>query len=245
MRASKFFSVLIVCAVLPVCARSATALDAMKLLPKGEAKKLARIEAREGTPEPERWYLITHDEVSESGLREYVVAGGELVASRRLSQFADNVQAEDVIGGDVVKFDSDKAARLVQLFAAANDVTVAAVHYQLRKAGAEAVPLWTLVCVGASGQEIGRVIVSATRGNVISHDGFPVEPPLPIPASATPAPVAKSKLKRKVPATPTVEVQPAIPVEPPPVPVAERPGFLERMRGSIQKVLPGRKPEEP
>jgi hypothetical protein len=38
-----------------------SALGALKLLPRGEAKRLARIEARDGTPVPERWHFIVHD----------------------------------------------------------------------------------------------------------------------------------------------------------------------------------------
>jgi hypothetical protein len=151
------------------------------------------------------------------------------------------VEAEEVIGGEVVRFDSDKAVRVAQLYAAANHVTVAAFHYQLRKAGPDAVPLWTVICVDAAGQEVGRLVVSATKGSVISHDGFAIEPPLPPPVTATPAPVAKVKPKRK----PDIPVATPIPVEPPaPAPVADRPGFFDRVRGSIQKVLPGRKTEE-
>ncbi len=232
-------TVLILCALASGQAHAASALDAMKLLPKGEAKKLARIEAREGAPDPERWHLLVHDEVSETGLREYVVAAGEVVASRPLSQFAESLAPEDVIGGEVEKFDSDKAARLAQLYATANHVTITSIHYQLRKSGPDAAPLWTLICADAAGQELGRLVVSATKGSVISHDGFAVEPPLPPPVLTTPAPVAKTKPRRK----PDVPVATPIPVEPPAA-VAERPGFFDRVRGSIQKVLPGNKAEE-
>lgn len=242
LQLTKPLTFLLVAAAASVRLDAASALDAMKLLPKGEAKKLARIEAREGTPDPERWYLLTYDELSETGLREFVVAAGEVVASRPLSQFVESLAPEDVIGGDVVKFDSDKAARLVQLFAEANRVTVAAIHYQLRKAGPEAVPLWTLICADAGGREVGRLVVSATKGSVISHDGFAVEPPLPTLAPATPAPVTKAKPKRKAPG-PEVPVATPIPTEAPAA-VAERPGFFDRVRGSIQKVLPGKKTEE-
>src|SRR5688500_8454019 len=53
-----------------------TALGAIKALPRGEWKKIARIEARDGTPTPERWHIIVHDPKDENGLHEYVVAGG-------------------------------------------------------------------------------------------------------------------------------------------------------------------------
>src|SRR6476620_4896310 len=77
-----------------------TAFDALKLLPKGVGKNLARIEAREGTPGPERWHILVHDAQSENGLREFVVADGKLVADRTLSQFAEKLTDDDVIGAE-------------------------------------------------------------------------------------------------------------------------------------------------
>src|SRR5438128_1729550 len=77
-----------------------TALSAIKLLPKGDLKRIARIEAREGNPTPERWYILVHNPSDESGLHEYVVAGGEVVASRALSQFAEGLKPEEVIGNE-------------------------------------------------------------------------------------------------------------------------------------------------
>lgn len=241
MDATKLLTILILSATLGLRAHAETALDALRLLPKGEAKKLARIEAREGAPEPERWHLLTYDEQSETGLREYVVAAGEVVASRQLSQFAESVQSEEVFGGEAVKFDSDRAAQVAQLYAAANQAAVATIHYQLRKAGSDAVPLWTLICLDPAGRELGRIVVSATKGSVIAHDGFPVDPPPS--ALAAPALTSRPKPKKKAPATPPAEAQPGAPVEPPPA-VAERPGFFDRVRGSIQKVLPGKKSED-
>ena len=60
---------------------AASVLNAIKQLPRGEAKKIALIEARDGTPYPERWHILVHDPKDQNGLHEYVVAGGEVVAS--------------------------------------------------------------------------------------------------------------------------------------------------------------------
>ena len=46
-----------------------SALDALRLIPKDAAKRLARIEAREGAPAPERWYLLVYEPVEKRGLR--------------------------------------------------------------------------------------------------------------------------------------------------------------------------------
>ena len=60
-----------------------TALDALKLLPKDAAKRLARIEAREGTPSPERWYLLVHDPAEQRGVREGALARADQRAFAR------------------------------------------------------------------------------------------------------------------------------------------------------------------
>jgi hypothetical protein len=235
-----------------------SALRAIRLLPKGEAKRIARIEGREGTPAPERWHILVHDPKEENGLREYVVAGGALVASRSLSQFAEHLQHGDIVGGDSIKVDSDRAVKLAEEYALANNLSIGSVDYALRKEGENAAPLWTLTCLNDGGKELGKLVVSAGKGTVVSHDGFPIEPPTksltkvkaePPPKLAANPPVAKSKpVGTGEPAEPPVRR--AIPVngdEPPPVaepvtPTEEerRSGLFRRTGGTLQKIFTGR-----
>lgn len=153
-----------------------TALAAIRALPRGEYKRIVRIEARDGTPTPERWHLIVHDPKDENGLHEYVVSGGELVASRSISQFVESVKADDILKESMVKIDSDKLAALAQEYAQANNVTIATLGYALKKEGADAVPLWNVMCADESGKQIGKLVVSAGKGTVLSHEGFTAEP---------------------------------------------------------------------
>lgn len=153
-----------------------TALGAIKLLPKGDLKRIARIEAREGNPTPERWYILVHNPSDATGLHEYVVAGGELVASRTLSQFAEGLRAEEVIGTEALRVDSDKAGRLAQQYALANNVVPATLNYQLRKDADDGIPVWNVTCMDAAGKALGGVVVAANKGSVLSHTGFTVEP---------------------------------------------------------------------
>ncbi|HEY3898897.1 MAG TPA: hypothetical protein VGM54_09810 [Chthoniobacter sp.] len=149
-----------------------SALNAIKQLPRGEAKKIARIEARDGTPTPERWHILVNDPKDENGLHEYVVSGGEVVASRNLSQFAESLKPTDVIGSSNVRVDSDKLSTLAQQFAQANNVTIAKLNYTLSKEGVDAAPLWTVTCLDESGKQLGQIVVSAGKGVVVSHEGF-------------------------------------------------------------------------
>ena len=152
------------------------AFNAIKQLPRAEAKKIALIEARDGTPMPERWHILVNDPKDQNGLHEYVVSGGEVVASRNLSQFAESLKPTDVIGASGVKVDSDKLSNLAQQYAQANSVTIAKLNYTLSKEGADAAPLWTVTCLDESGKQLGQLVVSAGKGNVVSHEGFTADP---------------------------------------------------------------------
>lgn len=209
-----------------------TALSAIKLLPKGEAKKIARIEAREGNPTPERWYILVHNATDETGLHEYVVAGGELVASRTLSQFAEGLRPEEVIGNESLRVDSDRVGRLAQQYAVANNVVPTTISYQLRKDTDDGTPVWNVTCVDAAGKALGGLVVAANKGNVLSQTGFPVEPGPEKRQKAesneeeerddAPRNVRKRYVVRSRSPEPTRRAAP---------PVAEKPNFFQRMFG--------------
>lgn len=160
----------------PAQAAGLTALGAVKLLPPDAAARLCRIEAREGRPHPDRWHLLVHDPAQPSGLREFVVAGREIVASRTLSQFAEKLGPGDVIDLAKVSLDSDAAAERVQRFALANNVVVGSLNYHLRREGSGAAPLWEVQSLDASGQVLATVRLTATKGTLVAHDGFPIKP---------------------------------------------------------------------
>jgi hypothetical protein len=162
-----------------------SALDALKLLPKDSAKNLARIEAREGAPAPERWYFLVHDPGVPRGMREFVVTGGRIVANRIFSQFADGLKPSDVFGAASVKIDSREVARQAALFTAANGGRVGTVSYELLKAPAENAVVWRATVLDENGDQLGALVIHAGVGTVLSHDGFEKEPP-PEPIRAGP-----------------------------------------------------------
>jgi len=201
-RASLFFILVSAAAV----RGDGTALDALKLLPKEAAKRLARIEAREGTPSPERWYLLVHDPVEPRGVREFVVADGKFVTSRTLSQFADALKPADVIGADSVKVDSSHLAKLAAAFAEANGAKVGSLNYELTRDAASNLPAWKVTVLDPSGDQLGVLAVNATRGAVVSSDGFEKSPAAELlapPASVGSAAAVVKKPKATPGATPT------------------------------------------
>jgi hypothetical protein len=220
---------------------SGTALGAIKLLPRGEYKKIVRIEAREGTPKPERWHIIVHDPKDESGVHEYVIAGGEIVASRAISQFVESVKPDDILKESLIKVDSDRVAALAQEYALANNVTIAALNYALKKEGAEAAPLWSVGCLDETGKQIGVLVVSAGKGNVISHEGFTAEPGTEAPARTETQGESEAdrEERRRYPRRTFVRV---VAPRNPSTPVPEKKDVVSRVGNSLNRFFTGKKP---
>jgi hypothetical protein len=208
----KFPGLLIFAVVSIASAQSdGTVLDAIKLLPRDAAKRLARIEAREGAPVPERWYLLVHDPAEERGVREYVVADGKLAGSRTLSQFAEVLKPGDAFGADAVKIDSPHVARLAAAYAEANGGRVASLNYELARDTATGAPVWKATVLDAAGDQLGVLVVTAAKGAVLSSAGFekmPAADMLPAPAVAVETPRAASVQRKR--ATPTPSPKPSL-----------------------------------
>jgi hypothetical protein len=208
-----------------IAASATTALNALRVLLPEQAQNVALITAREGTPEPDRWHVIVFDPSSESGLREYVIAGDRRVASRSVSQFIEKLSAADVLGPAAIKIDSDRVVKTALQYGVANNKTIAALHFDLRKGTTEGVPVWTVICADLGGAETGRLLISATKGEVLSHPGFPLEPPLESVAErapATPAPNrGESNPSTKKPVAPTKAATP-LPLATPKPPLLRR-----------------------
>jgi hypothetical protein len=214
-----------------------SAFSALKLIPHGEDKRVARIEAREGTPAPERWYILVNDPKDENGLHEYVVSAGEVVASRNVSQFAEVLKTGDVFGGEPLRIDSDRVANIAREYAAANKVTINSMNYELKKDGTGAALLWNVTCLDEAGKEIGRVYVTANKGTVVSHDGFTAEPSgIVTEKLKTPSEIsARARAEAKKP-QPRVAKAVAVGATPEP---AKKPDFLQRVGGSLQHIFGG------
>ena len=233
-----------------VCARAqgGTALAALKLLPKDAAKRLARIEAREGAPWPERWYFLVHDPATPLGLREYVVADGALAATRTLSQFADALKPADVIGADAVKFDSDAVASLAARYSVANGARFGSVNFELGKYGEKSAPAWRATVLNDKGDALGVLIITALKGVVERHDGFdnkPVETVVVPPPKAvvlkpapTPAPAKPEELLTKpfITAPVVVAKPPQERFAPLPQPTP-KPNAVKRFGSSVKKLF--------
>lgn len=218
-------------------AEEKTAFDAVRLLTAEQQAALAIIAARGGTPEPERWHLLAHEAGSETGLREFVVAKGKIVASRNVSQFAESLAPGNVFAPESLKVDSDRVVRVARDFAKANRVSLASVHFDLRRNGPDGAALWTAICLNIRGEELGRLVLNATTpGMVISHTGFSRAPDSE--KEETPPAVTERRGKSRPHASNTRRRPPLtgapqprqIPQPPPPA----RGGFFDRVFGGTR-----------
>jgi hypothetical protein len=185
-----------VLALLPAV-HAETALDALKQIPAAQSARIARIEGRDGAPDPDRWYILTQDPAADNGVHEFVVSNGQLVASRSISQFAESLKPDDMLGDVPVTVDSDIAAKLAHDYATANGIIPATYNYELKKDGTSGAPSWTISCLDDKGNKLGVLVLTAATGDVIAHDGFAIQP---IPSSS-PAPGSSSisKSEKKTP----------------------------------------------
>ena len=169
-----------------------SALGAIALLPKEAATKLARIEGPDGHPFPERWYVLVHDAATPRGLREFVIGGGKVIANRALSQFADSVSADEVVGAAALKMNNDEAAGVAAQFARFNNQQLGGVRYEFFKSIDPPAPVWRLTCTDAKGQTLGTIVLHATKATLLSFQGFEKSPMVPAPESATGNPTVQS-----------------------------------------------------
>jgi hypothetical protein len=186
-----------------------SAFAALKLLPKEAAKRLCRIEARDGSPVPERWHFLVYDPVAERGVREFVVANGKMVAVRTLSQFADTLNETEAFGGETLKVDSETIARWAALFAVANGGKVGSLNYQMAKDPVSNGPVWVATVLDPVGDQLGALTVDAVKGAILNSDGFETAPAPELLASPVAAPVSSRSSRARI-ATPAPTPKPNV-----------------------------------
>ena len=169
-----------------VAVQGQTALAALRVLPPEDGVRLARIDGCDGTPTPERWHFLVYDPQTENGYREYVVAGDQVVARREVSQFGSEFHSTDIIG-NTFRIDSDRAARLALQYAAANNLPVVSMNYEMRR-GSQAGPVWEVTCFDRDNRAVGWLHVNAEDESVVAQTGFARAPMRAQPFARAPMP---------------------------------------------------------
>jgi len=170
---------------------SSTALGAMDLLPLDQAANVARIEGLStGTKNgkliaPDRWSVIVRSEKDPNGVHEFEVVSGEIVASHAGSQYVQALKPEDVLPADSIVVDSDQVIHAAEAYAHANKVKLATATYELTKDGPNAAPVWHATVFNQEGEKAGTIVMTASKGVMVSHDGFAKEPAAEAPTSSS------------------------------------------------------------
>jgi hypothetical protein len=214
-------------AILSLCTLAAqaeptSARQAAAAVPKLQQKFIARLSGKDGRPVPAVWTILAHDAKAETGLREYTVTAGTVVATRGISDLVDKLTAAEVIGLASLKLDSPQLAELAFAYGDANGVPIAALDYDLRKEGEDAAPLWRITARDAKGAPFGELVVAAHTGVVISHEGFRLAPTPPDLQGAIASAPPKSATRRAA------------------VEEKEKPGVHRRIGGKLQKFFTGK-----
>ncbi len=234
-----------------------TALSALRALPRADAQNLVRVEARDGLTSPDHWMFTVYDREAPSSLRVLVVAKGEVVTSQDLSPKEAAAQSKELLESAAIKVDSDQAADLALSYAAANNVKVAAMNFELARQGAKAVPVWIVSCLDQNGGPLGSVVITASRGNVVASEGFPIAPGAAPKVLVSQRPVIRTAAidpkvmisdreflagQAKEPAAPPVAEAPAplsdVASDAPPAPVESAPPVAAPKESKVSRVAP-------
>jgi hypothetical protein len=247
MRILFALSLLLVAWLPATAAEPVTVQEAIKLLSREQARNLVRIEAREGTPAPDRWYIQVYDPTAENGLREFVVFEKAIVAKRTLSQFLDGVKPEDVVGAKLVRVDSDDLIKIIQKYVEANNLNVTKINYTMAREATNPAPVWEISCFDDSDKKLGELVINARNANVLSHDGFDVVPGATASKPAvTSTPPQEEKPPERV-EKPAVAIRTATAVRPDPSPATE-PGSTPKPRapgGFFHRIFSGKSTPTP
>lgn len=173
-----------------------TARKALELLvqsvPKEVSSQIVAIIGFNGTTEPDTWYFLAR---SPSGtLQEFQVRDGEIRGPRSLPAEEVPEGLNRPLPAGLLPVDSHDVARLIDDAVILEGVSFARIDYQLcwREKGPE--PLWMATLVGAQGETLGHMFISAQSGQITHrafYHQFPRLPPLSPPvSSAAPSAVA-------------------------------------------------------
>lgn len=211
----------VLAALVAAKAPAATAYEALQVVKKsrGDAilKQLIEVRGETGQPQPQSWTILMTDATARGGIREFVVAGGEIASERTpVRGYEIGTGAFPVINFSRLNVDSGEAFKVANKQANDRKLGFHAVDYTLRTNDADGSPMWVMHLFDYMGAPVGVLRVSAEDGKVLS--ALQVDP--------------DARVKPVVEATPAPQstVQPVAGVTPSPTPVFKGGvfGFVER-----------------
>lgn len=182
MKRSALLFVLAALLVLPALAqndRQLPAYEALRTVARDKGQdwlgRLVEMRSVDGDPQPVRWLLTFRDDSARGGVREFAVARQGIVSERTPVRAAG--VPSSVMSARSLNLDSTGAFAAVNKQATQSELGFASVNYLLQNR--DGVPAWFVQMFDSSGTEVGKVVVSASDGSLISR--------LRTPAAAKPA----------------------------------------------------------
>ncbi len=160
--------------------------------------QLVEVRGETGMPQPQAWTILMKDPDARSGIREFVVAAGNIRSERTpLRQYIGEENAT-TLDFARLNLDSDGAFKLAQSQAERVRAGFNSVDYVLRTDASASGPVWDLRLFDHMGAPVGNMRISAVDGKLIQ--------PLRLDADARIITESERPTRARTPApTPTTE----------------------------------------
>lgn len=127
--------------------------------------RLVEMRGVDGDPQPVRWLLTFRDDSARGSVREFAVARQGIVSERAPVRAAG--VPSSVMTARSLNLDSTGAFAAANKQATQSKLGFASVNYLLQNR--DGVPAWLIQMFDSSGTEVGKVVVSARDGSLISR----------------------------------------------------------------------------
>jgi hypothetical protein len=152
------------------------AVTAMLAIDPKYSQGIVLVTGKGGTPEPKQWVVVARDSDDLGTLHKITVADGQVIADVQSMNAYESFRQDVSIDPTQVQVDSGDAFLIAEPIAAANSKIIGHVDYALTVRGKDSAPIWTLNCFDLNGGFLGKVVLLATNGYVLSQPGFKNSP---------------------------------------------------------------------
>jgi len=152
------------------------AVNAMLAIAPKYIEGIVLVTGKNGRPQPKKWVVVARDSNDLGTLHKITVEDGQVVADAQSMNVFEALRQDVSINPQTVQCDSPAAFAIAERYAAANQKVIGHADYALTIRGTDAAPIWTVNCFSSQGFFIGKVVLLATTGSVVSHQGFANSP---------------------------------------------------------------------
>lgn len=154
-----------------VYADRATAYDALRAIQSTRGasvmSQLVDVRGETGMPQPQFWTILMKDPEARAGIREFVVASGEIRSERTPLRRLGREESKPVLDFARLNLDSDGAFKLAESQAKLMRAGFHSVDYLLQTDEISGAPVWDIRLFDHMGAPVGDMRISAVDGTLI------------------------------------------------------------------------------